>query len=243
MRPLALTLSLLCLASPAVAADTFTPAQRMEIIRIVREALKADPSILRDAVTALQAEDQERQTAETRGKVAQHKADIFANPADPFAGDPKGDVTLVEFYDPRCPYCRRMLPALDALLKKDTKLKLVYKDIPVLGPASNLEAAAILAAQRQGGYMKMQQALMKDPATQTLATVKETAARLGLDAAKLEADMKSADVSKQINANLELARTLGVTGTPTFVIGDQVLPGQVDEAQLAAVIAEARKTR
>lgn len=241
MRPLTLTLSLLCFASPALAEQTFTPAQRMEIIRILRDALKTDPAILRDAIGALQADDQERQAAEARGKVAQHRAEIFGNAADPFTGNPNGDVTLVEFYDPRCPYCRRMLPALDALVKKDLKLKLVYKDIPVLGPASDLETAAILAAQRQGGYMKMQQALMKDPATQTVATVKDTATRLGLNAAKLEADMKSPEVAKQIRANLELARTLGVTGTPTFVVGDQVIPGQADEAQLASVIAAARK--
>ena len=230
------------LASTAsLAADpAFTPDQRHQIIQIVRDALKADPTILRDAVLALRADSQAREEADTTTRIGTHQSALVADPADAVAGNPKGDVTLVEFYDPRCQYCRRMLPAIQSLLHKDSGLRLVYKDIPVLGPASVLETRAILAAQRQGGYEKMQSALMHDPAQPDEAMLRDTAARLGLDAAKLITDMNSPAVTARIAANLALAREMKVEGTPVWIVGDDFIPGAVDEASLQAAIAEAR---
>ena len=111
----------------------------------------------------LRADAEAHDAADTTARIASSENALIAAPGDPVAGNPKGDVTLVEFYDPRCPYCRRMLPAIQSLIQHDHKLRVVYKDIPVLGPASVLEARAILAAQRQGGYEKMQSALMSNP--------------------------------------------------------------------------------
>ncbi len=228
--------------APARAADApaFSADQRSQIIQIVRDALKADPSILRDAVMALRADTEARDTAEQKNRLAAAAGALTANPADPVAGNPKGDVTLVEFYDPRCPYCRRMLPAIQALLKKDPGLRLVYKDIPVLGPASVLETRAILAAQRQGGYEKMQSALMRNPAQPDEAMIRETARGLGLDPARLVADMNGAAVTHQIDANLALARGLKVEGTPVWIVGEEFIPGAVDEAALEAAVQAAR---
>ncbi len=227
---------------PAQAAGApFTPEQRQEVVQILREALKSDPSILRDAVVTLQADDQAREAADQKTRVADKRQALLANAGDPVAGNPAGDVTLVEFYDPRCPYCRRMLPAIASLLHNDPKIRLVYKDIPVLGPASVLETRAILAAQRQGGYEKMQQALMRNPAQPSEAMIRETAASLGLDAGRLVADMNSAGVSRQIDANMSLAQQLKVDGTPVWIVGDTVIPGAVNEAALAAAVAGARK--
>ena len=113
----------------------FTPAQRADIIQIVREALKTDPSILRDAITAIQADESARDAAESKGAIASRQKDLLDSAGDPETGNPHGDVTVVEFYDPRCPYCRRMLPGIEALLQKDHGIRLVYKDIPVLGCA------------------------------------------------------------------------------------------------------------
>ena len=156
------------------------------------------------------------------------------------AGNPAGDVTLVEFYDPRCPYCRRMLPAIASMLKKDPKLRWVYKDIPVLGPASVMEVRAILAAQRQGAYERMQTALMTNPAQPSAGMIAETARTLGLDPARLAADMNSQAISRQIEANMTPARALHVEGTPVFVIGGTVIPGAVDQPTLESAVAGAR---
>ncbi|HTZ72024.1 MAG TPA: DsbA family protein [Acetobacteraceae bacterium] len=229
-------------AMPAHAADpAFTPAQRADIISIVRDALKSDPSILRDAVKALQADDDAKEAAATQAALTTHHDQIFANKADAIAGNANGDVTVVEFYDPRCPYCRRMLPGIDTMLQKDKGVRLVFKEIPVLGPASTLEARAIVAAQKQGGYAKMQTALMTNPAQPTTDMISDTAKSIGLNATKLAADMKSDETTKRIGANLDLAHALNITGTPTFIVGEQVIPGMVDVSQLQSAIGDARK--
>ena len=239
MRRFLLCALLFC--SPALAADpSFTPAQRAEIVAVVRDALKTDPSILRDAVVALQASEQARQQAEQKAALSDKRSALVADPADQVAGNKAGDVTLVEFYDPRCPYCRRMLPAISSMLKKDGKLRWVYKDIPVLGPASVMEVRAILAAGRQGAYERMQAALMTNPAQPSDAMIAETARGLGLDPTKLAADMNSPAISRQIETNMSLARALHVDGTPVFVIGGTVIPGAVDQPTLESAIASAR---
>src|SRR3954451_12163680 len=143
----------------AASAQSFTPTQRDEIVRIVREALKSDPAILRDALSSLQADEARRQdkvTSDVLNLIGPHLVDA----ADPVAGNPQADVTIVEFYDTRCPYCRRMLPTMAEFLQSDPKVRVVYKDWPILGPASQLESRALLAAQQQGGYFKLQAALM-----------------------------------------------------------------------------------
>ena len=230
------------LPSAAFAADpVFSQAQHDEIIAIVRQALKADPSILRDAVVTLQADSEAREAAEQHTAIADKHQQLFNSFGDPEAGNPSGDVTVVEFYDPRCPYCRKMLPGIEALLAKDHGIRLVYKDIPVLGPASTMESRAIVAAQKQGGYLKMQSGLMANPAQPSDEMIAEVARAAGLDADKLKADMASPATTARIKANLDLAHALKVTGTPTFVVGEQVIPGMVDASQLEDAVAQARK--
>jgi protein-disulfide isomerase len=225
---------LVCTA--AYAADpppAFTPVQREAIVKILRQALTTDPSILRDAIGALQADEEVHEKARIRT--------LSADTTAPTAGNPLGDVTIVEFYDPRCPYCRSMHQTVSNLLDHDHGIRLVFKDIPVLGPASDLETRAILAARNQGGYLKMQAALMADTAQPTLDSIRKTAASLGLNADKLAADMNDPALRRQIDANLHLARELRVQGTPVFFIGDQVLPGAVDQKELETAVAEVRK--
>jgi protein-disulfide isomerase len=230
------------LAPNALAADpAFTPAQRDEIVSIVRQALKSDPSILRDAVASLQADTEARDAAEQHTALVGRHQELFNTFGDPEAGNKSGDVTVVEFYDPRCPYCRKMLPGIEAMLEKDHGIRLVYKDIPVLGPPSILAARAIVAAQNQGGYLKMQSALMSNPAQPSVSVIEDTARTVGLDPAKLRADMDSPATTKRIKANLDLAHALKVTGTPTFVVGEQVIPGMVDASDLEEAVASARK--
>jgi len=220
--------------------ENFTPAQRAEIVQIVREALKADPSILRDAVGALQADDARAQEAASRAAIGQAGAALSGTPGDPVAGNPAGNVTLVEFYDLRCPYCRAMLPVMRSLLASDAKLRVVFKDIPVLGPGSVLGARAVLAAQKQGGYLQLQDAVMTGPAQITEDSLHAAADKAGLDWSRLRHDMDDPAIQARINANLALAQSLGVQGTPVFVAGGKMLPGAVPLDQLQAVVAAAR---
>ncbi len=244
LRASVLLIALACLpASPrGAAADSFTPAQRAEIVAIVRDALQHDPSILRDAVAALQAEDGARQQAESKAILAAHR-DTLVTPADPVAGNPHGDVTIVEFFDTRCPYCRRMEPVMDKFLAQDHGVKLVYKDLPILGPASTLGAKALLAAQLQGGYEKLREAVMQLPPETTLRMIQAAAEKLGLDWGRLSHDMDAPAVQQRIDANIKLAHALDIEGTPALVIGDTMVPGALDLAELKKDVAEARGAR
>ena len=221
LRPLLLiTVALLALPLRAASADGFSPQQRDEIVRIVRDALKADPSILRDAVAALQADDAKRQEGVSRETLAA-LAPKLIDPADPVAGNPFAKTTIVEFYDTRCPYCRSMLPTIATLLQTDPNVRIVYKDWPILGAASTLESRALLAAQRQGGYFKLRDAIMKGPPQTSRDSVRELADSLGLDGMRMLRDMDDPVIKARLDATMDLARQLGLQGTPALIVGQQ----------------------
>ena len=234
-----LRLLLTCLAAglfslPAWAGE-FTPAQRAEIVQILRDALRQDPSILRDAVAAMQADEGDHQRA-----VLAAAKDTLIDPADPVGGNPTGDVTVVEFFDTRCPYCRKLEPTMAELLTRDHGVRLIYKDLPILGPASVLGSKALLAAQKQGGYEKLRAAIMAGPPQTTEAIIQEAAQRLGLDWKRLRHDMDDPAIQARIDANLKLARSVGIEGTPALVIGGELIPGAVDLAELRKAVVKAR---
>ncbi|MGI4975470.1 MAG: DsbA family protein [Janthinobacterium lividum] len=225
--------------SLAAPATSFSPAQRADIVAIVRDALRTDPSILRDAVTALQADETRQQAGATRDALATNRQALVATPGDPTAGDAKGRPTVVEFYDTRCPYCRRMVPVMAELVRTTPGLRVVYKDIPILGPGSTLQAKALLSALALGGdaaYLRMQDAVMKDTATPSEATIRADATAAGLDPDRIAAGMGSPAVQARIDANLKLAGALHVEGTPALVIGNEMIPGAVslDDLKSAA---------
>lgn len=224
--------------TPAV--TQFTATQRDEIVAIVRAALKSDPSILRDAITSLQADEGLRHQAAARAAIAATREKLAHESDDPVAGNPSGDVTLVEFYDVRCPYCRRMLPVMDQLLSQDHGVRLVLKDLPILGAPSVLGAKAMLAAQRQGGYFKLQEALMRTSAPISEDTLAADAQTLGLDWPRLHRDMADPAIQQHIDADLALAHSLNIQGTPALIIGDHLIPGAVELADLQQAVAEAR---
>lgn len=229
------------MAVPAMAAEGFTAQQRAEIVEVVRVALKTDPTILRDAIAALQEQDESRQQAAARAAIPALADVLTRAPGDPTEGNPQGDVTVVEFFDARCPYCRRMLPVMAGLLARDRNVRVVYKDFPILGAGSVLGAKALLAAQKQDGYVKMKNAVMTGPADITLDSLRAAAAKTGLDWDRLQKDIASPAVQQRIEANLALGRKLDISGTPAYVIGEQMLPGALGLAELQDAVAAARK--
>lgn len=236
---LAMPLIGLILAAPPARAQQFTPAQRAEIVSILRDALKRDPSILREAVTALQADDGEREKAATAAAL-QATRDLLVSATDPVGGNPRGDVTIVEFFDVRCPYCRKLEPEMAAFLASDRNVRLVYKDLPILGPPSVLGTKALLAARNQNSYEKLRDAVMTMPRDITRDSLEAAAKRLGLDSARLLRDMDDPAVQAQIDANLKLAQRLSIQGTPAMIVGGEILPGAVDVAELKRAVAGAR---
>lgn len=229
---------LLCALGPA-AADGLTAGQRDEVVQVLRDALRRDPSILRDALAALQADEERTRERAAADAIARLGAGLV-DPADAVEGNPRGDVTMVEFYDTRCPYCRRMLPAMAELMRLEPGLRLVMKDLPILGATSQLESRALLAAQRQGGYFKLRDALMRSTAPSTADTIRDTADRLGLDGARLVQEMNDPAIKARLDGNIALAQKVGIQGTPAMIVGRQVLAGAADVVEMRQAIAAAR---
>jgi protein-disulfide isomerase len=224
-------------------AQGFSEAQRAEIVDILRRALRDDPSILRDAIGGLEAAEQESRGQAQRAALAAQADALFRDPADPVKGNPRGDVTLVEFFDARCGYCKQLHPTMEALIRRDPNLRVVMKDLPILGPNSVLASRALLAAQRQGRYGPLYDALMGLRGEPTEAVIRQQAERAGLDWTRLRRDMDDPAVQARIDGNLRLARVLGIEGTPALVVGTTLVPGAVDLPALERLVAEARAAR
>ena len=146
---------------------------------------------------------------------------------------------MVEFFDYQCAYCRRVMPSLQAQLRDDGKLRVVFKDFPILGENSVTAARAALAARQQGRYVPFHFALM-GASDLSLDGIMAVARSVGIDTQRLATDMNAPEIETQIQANYALARTLGIEGTPAFVIGDELIPGALSKTRLTELIQEAR---
>jgi protein-disulfide isomerase len=233
--------ALALLAAAPSAAQQAPALTRERIEQIVREYLLANPEIIVEAIEALEARQRQAKQDDQREAVAAHKEQLYNDRDAPVAGNPAGDVTVVEFFDYRCPYCKQVAPALTQLMKDDTKLRFVFKELPILGPDSVIAARAALAANAQGKYMPMHMALLRHRGAFDEATVARIAAEAGLDVARLKADMTKPEINAMIDRNRGLAGALSLTGTPAFIIGDKILPGAADLETLKMVVADARK--
>ena len=221
-------------------AQGLSAEQRAEVLQILRDALRQDPSILRDAMVSLeQAEVAERSTAQTRA-IAQHADSLFRDPADAVKGNPQGRVTIVEFFDVRCGFCKQLHPTMTQLIQRENDVRVVLKDLPILGPNSVTAARALIAAQRQNQYGALYGALMRLREEPTEPVLRREAERLRLDWARLRRDMEDPATLARIEGNIALARALDIQGTPAMVIGTTLLPGALDLATLQRLTAAER---
>lgn len=213
-----------------------------EIEQIVRDYLLREPEIVYEALQELQARQQVAENERRREALAALEEEIFADPRDPVAGNPEGDVTLVEYFDYQCGYCRRMAPAMQALLAEDPDLRVVMKELPVLGPDSMVAARAALAVANiaEEYYTDFHFVLMQINDLSE-ASIIEQAAELGIDSEALTAEMQSEDVAAMIQENLQIAGQLGINGTPSFIIGETIIPGAIPIAQLSRLIEQERE--
>jgi protein-disulfide isomerase len=227
-------------APPVRAADLPTE-QRQAIEGIIHDYLLHNPDVLIEALRGAEERLNHEADANAAKVLSDRRSEIFDDPATPVGGNPRGDVTIVEFFDYRCPYCKQVLPSLQALLKEDRKLRFLYKEMPVLGPQSVTAAHAALAAQRQGKYEAFHTAMMATKGQITEETVYKVAGSVGLDVDRLKQDMKAPEIEQALKANLALASALNIHGTPGFIIGDHIVPGAIDLDSLKSMVADARK--
>jgi protein-disulfide isomerase len=241
---LLLTLLLLLaagLAAPAGAAEPLTPEQKQAVEQVIHDYLLDHPELMIEVLHAAEAKLKEQKAAGARQEIGARRDELLHDADTPVGGNPKGDVTIVEFFDYRCPYCKEVEPALEALLREDGKIRIVYKEFPVLGPASVYAARIALAARHQGKYAAFHQAMMARKGQITEDVVLKVAADSGIDVAKAKAEMNSSEIDGLIKRNYALADALDIQYTPAFVIGDELVPGAADIDHLRALVAAARK--
>ena len=215
-------------------------ASQAEIEQIVHNYLLKNPDVIFEAVERYQSKESDRETQQMRDGVAKHKSELFKE-ADPIvAGNPNGDVTMVEFFDYHCPYCKKVRDDLVKLLKDDGKIRLVLKEFPILTAESEMASRAAIASLAQGKYWQFHLALLgsddlSEPAIYALAK------GVGIDVERLKTDMKDAKVQARLDANFKLADAMNVKATPTFIIGTEPVSGAYPIDKLKEMVAAARK--
>jgi len=230
--------------STAASAQTFSEPQRGEIEKIVRDYLLKHPELLQEVMAELEKKQQTAEAEKARAAVKTHAEALFNSPRQVTLGNPQGDVTFVEFFDYNCGYCKRALGDMTALMGKDPKLKVVLKEFPVLGPGS-VEAAQVAVAVRmqdKGGkkYMEFHQKMLLGRGQADKARAMAVAKEIGLDMTRLEKDLKSDEITATLQESAKLAEALGLNGTPSYVIGNDVVIGAVGLDALGKKVDAAR---
>jgi protein-disulfide isomerase len=223
---------------------TFSPEQRQAIGEIVREYLLKNPEVIQEAIAELERRSQEAQKAAQAEALRSERDKLVNSPRDYVIGDPQGDITLIEFLDYNCPYCRKAVGDVKALIKADPKLRVVLKEFPVLGPDSVEASRVALAARPQlrgGKLFEYHTKLMETQGRVNGERAKSVARDVGLDMARLEKDLASSEINAALQENMALADKLGLTGTPAFIVGEEIIPGAVGVEPLRQLIAETRK--
>jgi protein-disulfide isomerase len=223
----------------AIAAADDMPKDEFE--RRVHDYLLAHPEVIGEAINRLEARERQQEAARGQAALKSHAEQVFHDPADPVGGNPSGDATVVEFFDYNCPYCKQMVPVMTQAEESDPHLRIVYKEYPILGAGSVFAARAALAANQQGKYIAFHRALYELRGPLDESKVLQLAKVAGLDVDRLKADMQAPDITDHLRKNIELAQTLGITGTPGFAVGDKVFSGATDLKSLQAMIEDARK--
>ena len=231
-------------ATGTAQAQSFSEPQRGEIEKIIREYLLKNPEVLQEAIAELEKRQATADAEKHRSAVKDNAEMLFNSARHVTIGNPQGDVTFVEFFDYNCGYCKRALDDMLALMKDDPKLKVVLKEFPVLGPGS-IEAARVAVAVRMQDkdgkkYLDFHRKLLGQRGPADKAHALAAAKDAGFDVARLERDMASDEVKASLDESFKLAEQLGLNGTPSYVIGNDVVIGAVGLPALRAKVNTAR---
>lgn len=224
-----------------VAQEALTPGQKQAIEALVRDYILENPEIILESLKIMEERQQAEQQEAVRTALVAQRTALERDPGDPVVGNPDGDVTIVEFFDYQCSYCKSVMGPLMNLVARDGNIRLVLKEFPILGPLSQVAARASLAAERQGKYEAFHVALMRLRGRLTDGAIYQVAREVGLDIERLKADMVDPAIQAQIQKSYQLAQALQIQGTPAFTIGQRLIPGAISQEQMADLVAEARK--
>ena len=225
------------------AANAFTPDQKQAIEKIVKDYLVANPEVMLEVQNILEAKMEKQQAEKAKAALAENAKDIYRRAESPVAGNADGDITVTEFFDYNCGYCKRSFPEVTKLITDDPKVRVVFKETPILSKGSEEASRVALAARLQGKYWEVHKALFESKGQANEGMALKIAEKLGLDMAKLKADMIGPEVKAELASAKELATKMGINGTPHFLVGDKSIAGAPDTllTQLTGNIADLRK--
>jgi protein-disulfide isomerase len=225
------------IATPALA---FTEAEKKDIGEVVKQYLMEHPEVIQDAINELKRRQDAQESLAQSQAIGENATKIFRAEGDLVVGNPQGKVTLVEFFDYNCGYCKRAFPDVVKMMEADGDLRVVMKEFPILGPGSTFAARAALASRKQNKYWDYHVALMAHEGKMDEAAALAIAERTGLDVEQLKRDMDGAEVSATLDANMKLAEALTIQGTPAFIIDKTLIPGAIGFEGLAAAVKQVR---
>jgi protein-disulfide isomerase len=226
--------------SPSTPTD---PAFLQAVEQVVEEYIRSHPEVIEQTLQALQTKREAEERERVRNLIATKQAELLNDPNSPVSGNLDGNVTVVEFFDYRCGYCKRVAQAVTQLQQDDQNVKVVYKDFPILGEASEVAARAALASNIQGKHVAFHESLLATKNELTQETIFMIAAEVGLDTERLKRDMEAPLIQVTIERNRMLARELGINGTPGFIIGKELVPGALELKDLQNLIRQVRQEK
>lgn len=219
------------------------PGFQQAVEQVVEQYLRAHPEVIEQTLQALQVKREAEERERVRNLIATKQAELLNDPNSPVSGNLDGDVTVVEFFDYRCGYCKRVAGTVTQLQQEDSNVRIVYKDYPILGEASVLAARAALASTTQGKHLAFHEALLASKEELTQDSILKIAKGVGLDTEQLAKDMQASTIQTIIERNRELARELGINGTPGFIIGTELAPGAIPLEDLKNLIRQVRQEK
>ena len=227
------------------AADSGSSDKGAALQQAIHDYILAHPEVLIQSLQQAKRMQEQHLASTAKSKIVAFRKDLLEDPNAPVLGNPAGDVTIVEFFDYRCPFCRQVEPWLQTLIKQDSGVRLVQKEFPILGPASVYAAHVALAAWKQGKHTVFHDELMAKEGNIDERNIHEdlifqVAKSVDLDIDRMNIDMKSPDVEAEIQGTLEIARSLGLTGTPAFIVGTELVPGATDLSTFREMVDDAR---
>jgi protein-disulfide isomerase len=224
----------------AARAAEFSDGQRKEIEAIIKDYLLANPEVLKDMSQILEQKEKLAEEEMRKGALASNADQIFRDGKDFAYGDPKAKVTMVEFFDYNCGWCKKGFPEVLSLIEADKDLRFVLKEFPIFGEDSEYAARAAIAAKKQGKYWQLHVAMFEHEGKIAKDSVDEIAAGLGLDMDQLKKDMEDSATAEILVENRNLAQALAINGTPAFIIDDRLVPGYLPRSDLASAIDAVR---
>ena len=229
-------------SAPVAPVVSNTPVTKEQIPALVKEALLNDPSILTEAVEKLRATKEVEAKKQAKEGVSKYKQELYSDVNSPSYGANDADITIVEFFDYHCGYCKQLLPTITKILEKDKKIRVVFKEFPILSEDSVLASRAALAVNRidKDKYFAFHTALMNVKGRFDERTIFDAAKKLSIDIAKLKAEMAKPEIEAILDSNRKLGEALAITGTPVTIIGTEVTSGALPLDMVQKLVADAR---